>query len=394
MKVAWLCSYPVGSIQGAPLGRSVGSEHPSTWIVTLAQALVRHVPDLELHLVTGSPRLTCNHTVEQDGFTLHAVRTGAVPCTCRGWPPWLAFDVAEGYASHARAYREVLNRIHPDVVHGHGTEGAFGLSAIGSGFPAVISIQGIINRIFEDRQGWWWQRRKELERRCIQGGKFFICKTPFAREFVSELNPQAAIAMVENPVHPAFFAVRARPQGGRRLVFVGSLTPEKGIAELVESLADVPNASLTVIGTGPDSFVRGLHRRAEALGVTARIQWAGYRDSRSIAAIFSESHALVLPSHMETSPNVVAEAMCAGLPVVATRVGGVPHMVNDGVTGLLVEPHDARGLAAGINRLLEDPARAAAMGTAAADEAKTRFDPAVAAAKVLAAYRNVLSGVV
>ncbi|MSR60335.1 MAG: glycosyltransferase, partial [Planctomycetaceae bacterium] len=100
---------------------------------------------------------------------------------------------------------------------------------------------------------------------------------------------------------------------------------------------------------------------------------------------------LVLPSLWEGMPNVVLEAMAAGLPVVATQVEGVDELVLPQKTGLIVAPHSAESLADGIETLLEDPQRAAIMGQAAQDRARTAFSWEKTVAEYDALYSRLLA---
>ena len=105
-------------------------------------------------------------------------------------------------------------------------------------------------------------------------------------------------------------------------------------------------------------------RRAaiSARGTAGRVIQVGFRDD--VPRVLARLSVLCLSSHTEGMPNAVLEAMAAGRPVVATRVGGVPELIRDGENGHLVEPGDAAGMARAVDRLLGDPARAAAMGEA------------------------------
>jgi glycosyltransferase involved in cell wall biosynthesis len=96
----------------------------------------------------------------------------------------------------------------------------------------------------------------------------------------------------------------------------------------------------------------------------------------------------VQPSHFEGVPNAVLEAMAAGLPVVATNVGGVPEVVEDGATGIIVPPKDCSALTRGIARLLRDPELRRAMGRSSARRAASRFSMA----KMVEDYEHLFSG--
>ncbi len=142
--------------------------------------------------------------------------------------------------------------------------------------------------------------------------------------------------------------------------YVGRLeVPVKGLAHLLEAVAALRQegspCTLGVFGEGP--WEEEMRRRARALGIQGLVRLYGVR--RDIPRVLKALDLLVLPSLMEGCPNVILEAMAARVPVLATRVGGVPEMVEHGLTGWLVPPGDPQALARGIREMLQD--RAAAM---------------------------------
>ena len=154
---------------------------------------------------------------------------------------------------------------------------------------------------------------------------------------------------------------------------VARLGPEKGHAYLLEAVAEVLKqvlqTRLLLVGDGP--MRSQLEDRAKALGVADSIVFAGLRhDVQTILSLFD---LFVLPSLWEGLPMAVLEAMAAGLPVVATAVGGTPEVVVDGVTGLLVPPRDPHALAEAILRLLRDPDLRKRMGGAGRERVAAHF---------------------
>lgn len=154
---------------------------------------------------------------------------------------------------------------------------------------------------------------------------------------------------------------------------VARLSPQKSIETLIESLPTIfarrPDVHVLVVGDGPQR--ERLVRLAEKLGVAGRFHLAGFRTD--IPACLAAMDLFVLPSLFEGLPISILEAMASGLPVVATNVDGVPEAVVDGVTGLLVRPGRPRRLAESVLELLEEPARAAAMGAAGRERVRDRF---------------------
>ena len=155
---------------------------------------------------------------------------------------------------------------------------------------------------------------------------------------------------------------------------VGRLVPVKDHACLVEAVALLGREGLqpmlVIAGDGP---LRGAtEERASALGIEHQVRLLGHRND--IERVLAALDVFVLPSRSEGLNNTILEAMAAGLPVLATRVGGADEMVVDGATGLLVEAGAPEKLATALRRLLSDPAMAATMGRAGRARAEMDFD--------------------
>lgn len=164
-------------------------------------------------------------------------------------------------------------------------------------------------------------------------------------------------------VEPGRYA-EAGDRAGNRLLFVGRLAAVKGLPVLFEALKAViarrPDTYLTLIGDGPDRAM--LETEARAMGLSDHVTFAGYKSQSEVAEVLQQVDALVLPSFAEGVPVVLMEAMAAGLPVVATQIAGIPELVEQGESGILVPPGDEKALEAAILRVLSHPVKAADMG--------------------------------
>jgi len=137
---------------------------------------------------------------------------------------------------------------------------------------------------------------------------------------------------------------------------VGATIPEKGLAHLIEAWprvrAAVPHARLLIVGAGPDGHAAELRAAAQRLGLNGSVLQTGHRDD--VPQLLAALDGFVSASLAENLPLSILEAMAAGVPVVATAVGGVPECVRDGETGVLVAPGDSAALAAALTALLCD----------------------------------------
>ena len=141
-------------------------------------------------------------------------------------------------------------------------------------------------------------------------------------------------------------------------MFVGRLSGVKGVLVLLNAMAKLrrkfTDVVLTLVGDGPD---RGrVERMVEALELKEHVELLGYRSTEEVRELLGHADVFVLPSFAEGVPVVLMEAMASGVPVVASRIAGIPELVEDNVSGVLVAPANSDALAKAIERLLEDPA--------------------------------------
>jgi glycosyltransferase involved in cell wall biosynthesis len=163
----------------------------------------------------------------------------------------------------------------------------------------------------------------------------------------------ASFRVVPNPVDTELFAPRppASRTGATRMIAVTSLQPAKGIPHLLEALREIArDFVLDVVGDGPNRAE--YEDQARRSGLAERVVFHGQQPKPTVASLMQNADFLVLPSLGETFSVVVVEAMACGLPVLATRVGGVPELVDER-TGMLVDPGSAEALRAGIEHMLD-----------------------------------------
>lgn len=177
--------------------------------------------------------------------------------------------------------------------------------------------------------------------------------------------------------------------GGRRIVFVGRLVRQKGVHTLVRAMEHLRARDATVLLAGDGPERDSLQRSAAASGSGSRLKIMGFMAHEEVPAVLAHADVLVLPSVYEELGSIVVEALHSGVPVVASRTGGIPDAIVDGDNGLLVPPEDPVALAAAIDRILEDEHLARRL-SAAAHRRAARYDWNVLAANVLDVYREAI----
>lgn len=199
--------------------------------------------------------------------------------------------------------------------------------------------------------GKWWVRTVIGKAAC------FIVLTEAWQRWVLSVVPGARVRIIPNLCpDPARSSMHAQFDAAPRVLFLGRLEAEKGFHDLILAVAcvrqQVPGMRLVCGGMGDDNQVR---RWIDEAGVVDIVELRGWVSGAAKQACFDGATLLVLPSHVENLPMVIIEAMAAGLPVVASKVGGIPDVIGHGTEGLLVAPGDVAGLADALACLLRDP---------------------------------------
>jgi colanic acid/amylovoran biosynthesis glycosyltransferase len=229
----------------------------------------------------------------------------------------------------------------------------------------------------------------------IRRARFVTCSSDFVRSQLMRLVereewPKLQVAHCGIDARAFRPARRGVREGSLHILCVGRLVPGKGQSLLIEALTRLPGADVTLVGEGPERTA--LERLAHEAGVGERVRFAGAVGQDTLPALYERAEVFCLPTFAEGLPVVVMEAMAAGLPVVSTRVMGVPELVDDGVTGLLVAPGRADELGAALARLAADPALRARMGDAGRARVTREFDLGAAAARLAELFELTVLG--
>lgn len=284
-----------------------------------------------------------------------------------------------------------------DIVHSHGHfAGVLGRAAAWwAGRAVAVHHLHTVDPTLESRH----LRRERFLLRLTR--RVLCCSEAVARHAARDLGaPKHLLAVIPNGIDPPPAAARAdalerlglKGDDGPIVGCVGGLSPHKGQAVLMQAVALLtggpPRPTLVLVGDGPE---RGpLQSEAVVLEGRARVLFAGERpDARALLPAFD---LLVVPSIEREGFGLAAlEGMDAGLPVVASRLGGLPEVVEDGRTGLLVSPGDVRGMALAIGRLLASPEERRAMGSEGRKRVESRFRAASMSRRVETVYEEALS---
>lgn len=246
------------------------------------------------------------------------------------------------------------------------------------GVPAMAHIHGGGFEAFCGAKGGWVTRHysRFVLRGCV---RVLVVSPPLAR-FLVEIVGKEKVVMLPNGVIPV--GSNTTEQGNRpalggagAVLFLGRLSSEKGIFDLIRAIAGLADDGIDVeLWACGDGDPEAAGQLCEMLGISHRVRLLGWVAGDRKRSVLTTASVFCLPSYTEGLPTALLDAMGAGLPVVATRVGAVPDVVTEGEEGLLVDPGDVPGLVLALRRMLSDETGRLAMSANAARRVATEYD--------------------
>jgi glycosyltransferase involved in cell wall biosynthesis len=300
------------------------------------------------------------------------------------------------------ALRRYFGEKHFDIIHTHKYKDTILAAPIAhwSGVPHVVRTVHGLTEPFSGVNAWKMTVYESVERQVYQ--RYVSTLLAVSSEIECRLRQTGAtdVACIRNGIELNTLPDRSMRSATRRALgvtddvcligSVGRLTPVKGFPHLIKAVQLLReqglNVKLWLVGDG--ILNQELRRLAQDSGVGERVVMFGPREDTY--ELLQAMDMFVLPSLHEGIPMALLEAMAAGLPVIATRVGGIPEVIEDRVSGILVEPGDPEGLALVCRRLMHDAVSAERLGQAARARVEERFSSGTMAADVANVYRRLV----
>ncbi len=349
---------------------------PSTLLAGLKQT-----PGVEVHVLSCVRKPLPEPQRLAENIFYHAIKV----------PAW-GF-LKSSYLPCVFGIRRKLRELQPDVVHGQGTEAYYALAAAHSGFPNVITIHGNMRQVAKSIGAkpfsFYWLIA-QLEAWTIRQAGGVVCLTRYTQKQVQSLARKTWI--LPNAVDEAYFKIQPDPPTELTILCVATVISYKNQNALIRCLDRVAakqTIRLVFLGGVNPTSPYGL----EFLELVKHRPWcvnAGFVDGSALRENFSAAHMLVLPSLEDNCPMVILEAMAAGLPVAASRIGGIPDLIDHGVNGLLFDPKDSSQIREAVMELLSDPQARKKMADAGKKRALERYHPVEIARQHLEIYREVM----
>ncbi|RAK69376.1 glycosyltransferase family 4 protein [Hymenobacter edaphi] len=382
MRILWLAPFPHPH-------RS--TTHPAPWLTSLARALGTQ-PDVELTILNWDEQQTALvEAFEHQGLRFIFLRT-----------PRNRADILTLYTQRiARTAAYLRRHAHRyDLIHVHGSELQYQAAVAGLPVPVLLSVQGLVSECLKLLPEWLTMRRalwtlaSYYERQHLPHIHDFSCRTHWDKACITRLSPGARIHHNWEMLRPEFFRAErpALPPAVPQILFMGGTQRMKGFREAMQAFDLVRRqrpARLVLVGDSHAEEVTQYIRQAGLRHVhPADVECRGYQSTAELLKLFGQSCCLLHPSYIDNSPNSVCEAQVAGLPVVASDVGGVSSLIEHEHTGLLSDLNPEH-LAAQVLRLLQEPGLAERLAAEAQTVARRRHDPAIILERTLAIYRTV-----
>lgn len=373
-----LCNFPLHTLKNSPI-RFLQGQHATSWLVDLPEAFSK-IQALEMHWITLSDQVEKEMAFPVDGAFFHVL-----PTSKKG-------RAASFFVQDRRRIKECLNKVRPDVVHGWGTEDVYALAAVTSGYPHLISMQGILSALILKS----WMHPREyfqalLELYCLRKAQVITTESEWGAAVLRRRRGNKPVEVVEYGVQKIFFSTQREPAAENNFtIFVGSIRAGKGIQDLIEAFRSpaLSSSELVVVGAVEGKWAKKLQKNAPP-----NIRWLGRKTAMETAQHMAKAWCLVLPTRADTSPNVVKEARVIGLPVITTRNGGQASYVQDGEDGHFVECGDIKGLVQKLKIVLGSLATTEKLGREGQKRYQELFTPDQTADRFQSLYRKVFSDI-
>jgi glycosyltransferase involved in cell wall biosynthesis len=379
MKILWIAPYPVKP-----------GQHPAPWIMMLAKEIVS--AGHELTILTPSPKIkTVQNTQTEFGYQLIILpyKGGIVHL--------LSF-----FNTQIIAVKNYLKNtvIRYDIIHVHGTElqYASSLKTLNNQGPHIISIQGIISLYKKElsdkfsKRFLYWSINSHYEKNEIRDSTYFFCRTMWDKNFVKDLNKDAIITNCWEVLRLEFFNYKHQ-FGGKDILFMGGNNPLKALDHCLIVFNEVSKKiplNLHIVGYADKSAIKKLAKKLKLANINPQnIILHGNLDAAGICEVYKKCFCLYHPSLIDNSPNSVCEAQVAGLPVVATNVGGVSSLIENGFTGLLIDKENLSDHVNALQKLFDDDDLKKNLSRNAREKALARHDKKSILNDTIGAYKTM-----
>lgn len=379
MKILWIASIPY--VENYCV-------HPAPWITSLGESYVSNNSD-QLTIVSLNSNVDNDKELIKDN--IHYVYLKI---------PKGGKDLITLFKVKIRILEQYLEKIYRnyDIIHIHGIEHQFHVAARHIPLPKIISIQGIVSEYYKvlpetlSHRKIIWSLAGFYERKYASYYDNFSCRTDWDKHWVEKYSPKAKIHHIWEIIRKDFFDFSLK-ESGNNILFMGGLNILKGIRETIVALEvarRTHDLRLIIIGRGSEDQLNNIVKSCKLPGsILNFIEFRGPQSVQGVLNAYKQSFCLIHPSYIDNSPNSICEAQIAGLPVVASNVGGVGSLIKSDYTGILTKI-DPNVIASDVVSLYEDEGRRNYIVRNAIQESRVRHDAEIIVEQTKNLYSNLL----
>lgn len=364
LKIAILTQYPLDPkyIRGGVESSMVGMIEE-----------LKKFDDLKVHVITSTKFIDKDKVVYNDKLTIHYVPSPKLPQLITS----LTFDQ---YKLKRKIYE-----INPDMVNAHMTAPIYGFPALKTKYPIIVTVHGILSEEAKTWNGLLGSMKRKIfvpmENYTLKNSNFISAVSPYVKERIRD-RCKAKICVIPNGISLDKFEVENNTIDNR-LLTVGGIEPRKGLLNLLTAISIVkkenPSVRLHIVGrVRKKHYFNSLEKYIKQNNLQNQVIFKGALQEKELKKEYSECSLFVFPSREESQGIVLLEAMAAGKAVVATNVGGIPYVVENHETGLLVEYGNVQELARAIILLLKDGSMRYNLGNCGKEKARLYINSEVA----------------
>ena len=350
---------------------------------------------MDLHVVSCNERIARDFVESRGNITIHWIKAGQ------------RFHNVRIFTDYARRVARAYQSINPDIIHAQGfSEYAV---MIASGQRLILSIHGLETLVpntndihhFRGAPGLYRKTTGRLiAAQCIRNAAGIISNAGnYTLTHFPGLSSRKRVFSIANPVASEFFTLKRDSNTASthcRLLWAGIITERKNLLGLIHPFSQIvrehPGVHLTLAGQIWDQwYYEKIKQAVTELGIDGNVTITGAISQSAMMGLYASADIFVLPSIEESAPMAVAQAMAGGLPVIASRVGGIPWMLDEGRAGLLEDPYDPDGWFNSMRRLVNSAEDRREVGVLAKGRAEMLFDPGIVEEQTISAYKHLIS---
>jgi len=388
LTVVWISDFPLEWLPDVPEPvRSMPRRHPATWEIVLMQEFEKD-PALRIHVVLLRHRMKEHFSFERTGTTFHVLKAA----------PWSR--LMSLFWLDTLLIKRACKQIQPDLIHAWGNEKGAATIGYRLGYPYLMTVQGLY-RWYQQRVplGLYDKMMAHLEGTSLRRAPVVTTESKFAVKYLETNYPGIQVHQAEHAPNRVFSQIVRRPQTKPlHFIAVGTLGFRKGTDLLftaLDQLAGGKNGekldfTVTVISNPNPQYLADM-RKIVSAELWQRIKFKHHILPHEVAREFETPTMLLLPTRADTSPNAVKEAVVAGLPVVASDVGGIPDYVFLEKNGLLFPAGDLQGFVRSIRQACSHPLlKEGKVDTETLKQTRDYLSPERMAQNFFSAYRLAL----